>query len=189
MLGKTGHRGSDVAGYPLASPDSDRSAFDRLFSLAYDDLKRIARRQLAHESRSHPLATADLVHESYLKLVGQTHAQWTDRGQLLAIASNAMHRILVDHARRTHAAKRSAEWAGLDEATLPGDAREPKLAALDEALARLRTVDERLGRGVECRFFQGYTEEETAEALGVTTRTVRRDWVKARQWLHRALRE
>ena len=130
-----------------------------------------------------------MVHEAYLRLVDQTRVQWTDRKHFFGIASLAMRRILVDYARRHGAAMRGGNRrpVTLDEAAMSVDDRADTLVALDEALDRLRELDERLVRVVECRFFGGLTEEETAEALGVTARTVRRDWVKAKGWLYQEL--
>jgi RNA polymerase sigma factor (TIGR02999 family) len=179
----------------------DQGALDRLFPLVYDQLRRISRRQLGAERAGHTLSTTALVHEAYLKLVDQTRAEWVDRAQFYAVAARAMRRILVDYARRHRAAKRGGdqERVSLDVPDLgqplaeapPGaaDERADTLIALDDALARLAEVDERLSRVVECRFFGGLTEEETAVVLGVTARTVRRDWVKAKAWLYRAMRE
>jgi RNA polymerase sigma factor (TIGR02999 family) len=185
----------------------DPGALDRLLPLVYDAMHRIAQRQLGYEPDGHTLSTTALVHEAYLKLVDQTRAEWVDRGQFYAVAARAMRRILVDYARRHRSAKRGGdrERVGLDAAELDAaaansalvppdggaaaDERAEKLIALDAALARLAAVDDRLSRVVECRFFGGLTEEETAEVLGVTARTVRRDWVKAKAWLYRAMLE
>lgn len=165
-------------------------AMDRLFPLVYEALRRIARRQLQGERPGHTLDTTGLVHETYLKLVDQTRVQWRDRGHFFRVASWAMRRILVDYARRYRALRRGGrlERVPLDEAALgdPGSLaeRSDQLVAVDEALERLATVSERLSQVVECRYFAGLTEEETADALGVNVRTVQRDWVKARSWLY-----
>jgi len=181
----------DITGLLLAWRAGDRHAVDRLFPLVYDELRRIAHRQLGRERPDHTLGTTALVHEAYLKLVDQSRAQLTDRAHFFAVAARAMRRILVDYARRHRALKRGGAPArvSLDDATLVADQRADTLVALDDALTRLTDVDERLSGVVECRFFGGLTEEETAEALGVTARTVRRDWVKAKGWLSQALRE
>ena len=188
MLAETGHR-DDITGLLLALRGGDHPAFDRLFPAVYDELRGIAHRQLGRERPDHTLGTTGLVHEAYLKLVDQTRAQWEDRAHFFAVAASAMRRILVGYARRHRAAKRNGTRVTLDDAMAVANERAEILVALDEALALLTEVDERLGRVVECRFFGGLTEEETAEALGVTARTVRRDWVKAKAWLSRALRE
>jgi RNA polymerase sigma factor (TIGR02999 family) len=183
----TGH---DITGLLLAWRSGDRDARDRLFPLIYEELRRIAHRQLGRERRDHTLGTTALVHEAYLKLVDQSRAQWTDRAHFFAVAARAMRRILVDYARRHRALKRTAPAAERrDDATAIAQERAQTLIALDDALSRLSEVDERLSKVVECRFFGGLTEEETAEALDVTARTVRRDWVKAKGWLQQALAE
>jgi RNA polymerase sigma factor (TIGR02999 family) len=170
-------------------------AMDRLAPLVYEQLKRIARRQLRAEPAGHTLSTTALVHEAYLKLVDQTRAEWQDRGHFYAVASGAMRRILVDYARRYRAARRGGGDDGaparpipLDGTEIPIDERADALVALDEALERLGRFDERQGRVVECRFFGGLTEEETAAALGISQRTVAREWVTARGWLYKELR-
>ena len=175
----------------------DTGAMEQLVSLVYEDLARIAHRQLGLEATGHTLSTTALVHEAYLRLVDQTRAQWADRAQFFGIAAHAMRRVLVDHARRHRAARRGgahrqdisleALEAG-DAASLAAGERADILVAMDEALERLAALDPRQARVVECRFFGGLTEAETAEVLGVTTRTVTRDWVKARGWLYETLR-
>lgn len=179
----------DITGLLLAWRAGDRTALDRVFPLVYEELRRIAHRQLEGERPEHTLGTTALVHEAYLKLVDQTRAQWADRAQFFAVAARAMRRILVDYARRHRALKRGGERVriSLDDPALVADERAETLIALDDALSRLAELDERLSRVVECRFFGGLTEEETAEALAVAARTVRRDWVKAKGWLYQAL--
>ena len=170
-------------------------AMNRLAPLVYEQLKRIARRQLRDEAVGHTLSTTALVHEAYLKLIDQTRADWQDRGHFYAVASSAMRRILVDYARRYRAARRGGNDDGapvrpvpLDDADIPMDERAESLVALDEALERLGRLDERQARVVECRFFGGLTEEETAAALGISQRTVAREWVTARGWLYQEIR-
>jgi RNA polymerase sigma factor (TIGR02999 family) len=169
-------------------------AMDRLAPLVYEQLKRIARRQLRAEPIGHTLSTTALVHEAYLKLVDQTRADWQDRGHFYAVASGAMRRILVDYARRYRAARRggddgaAAQPVPLDDADIPVAERAEALVALDEALDRLGRLDERQARVVECRFFGGLSEEETGSALGISQRTVAREWVTAKGWLYQELR-
>lgn len=167
----------------------DDAALDALFQRIYDDLHRIARRQLRKEADGHTLCATALVHEAYLKLVDQTRVKWANRAHFFAIAARVMRRILVDHARRHRAAKRGGDWErlDLDDVEIPVDERAGVLIGLDDALERLARLNPRLSQVVECRFFGGMTEEEIAAALGVTERTVRRDWVKAKGWLHQAL--
>ncbi len=165
----------------------DRSALDRVLPLLYDDLRRLARRQLAREHGAPSVQPTTLVHEAYLKLAGSV-PRAADRTHLLAIAAHAMRQVLVDHARERRAAKRGPGWV---QTTLTSGAWTTELdpdtlLALDEALDRL---EPRQRQVVECRFFGGLEDAEIAEALGVTTRTVRRDWVKARAWLNHWLGE
>ena len=169
-------------------------AMDRLAPLVYERLRRIAHRQLRAEPVGHTLSTTALVHEAYLKLVDQTRAEWQDRGHFFAVASGAMRRILVDYARRYRAARRGGGEDGapvrpisLDNTEIPAAERADALVALDEALERLGEFDARQARVVECRFFGGLTEEETAAALGISQRTVAREWVTARGWLFQEL--
>ena len=175
--------------------DGTPGAMERLAPLVYEQLKRIARRQLRGEPTGHTLSTTALVHEAYLKLVDQTRAQWQDRGHFFAVASGAMRRILVDYARRYRAARRGGGSDGaplqpipLDDADILVEERADALVVLDEALERLSRLDDRQARVVECRFFGGLTEAETATALGISQRTVAREWVTARGWLYQELR-
>ena len=164
----------------------DPAAWDRLVPLVYSELRAIAHRQLHREQGGHTLSTTALVHEAYLKLAGQHHVDWRDRAHFFAIAATVMRRVLIDYARRRC---RGKNVTAVEEAEPAAEARADVLVALDEALTRLAALDERLVRVVECRFFGGLTEEETAISLGVTARTVRRDWTKAKGWLRRALEE
>jgi RNA polymerase sigma factor (TIGR02999 family) len=185
----------DVTGLIAAWRSGNAEAADRLFDVVYDDLRRVARRQLRLERAGMTLDTTALVHEAYLRLVDQTHTDWADRGQFFAIASRVMRRILVDHARRRHAAKRGGARVAVtlgaagegDVAVTLADDRAGTLLAVDEALTRLAEREHRLARVVECRFFGGLTDAETGAALGVTERTVQRDWAKAKAWLYREL--
>jgi RNA polymerase sigma factor (TIGR02999 family) len=180
---------ADITSQLIALRGGESAAMERLFPLVYDELHRIAHRQMGRERGDHTLDTTGLVHEAYLKLVDQTRAQWSDRAHFFAVASNAMRRILVDYARRYHTDKRGAapRRVSLADDMLVAEERADTLLAVDDALTELAQIDERLSRVVECRFFAGLTEEETADVLGVTARTVRRDWTKAKGWLHRKL--
>jgi RNA polymerase sigma factor (TIGR02999 family) len=166
---------------------------DRLMPLVYDQLRRMAHRQLAVEPAGHTLTTTALVHEAYLKLVNQTRAHWQDRAHFFAIAARALRRILIDYARRHRAARRGGGQDGpparvsLDSVELPVAERADALLALDEALDRLAQLDARLALVVECRFFAGLSEAETAAALDVSQRTVARQWVLAKGWLYQEL--
>jgi RNA polymerase sigma factor (TIGR02999 family) len=170
--------------------DGGPEAMDRLFPLVYEELRRIAHHRLQRERPDHTLGTTGLVHETYLRLVDQTRVEWRDRAHFFRVASWAMRRILVDYARRYRALRRGG---GLRRMELEEDdamvaERGERLVALDEALERLAGVSKRMSEVVECRYFGGLTEDETAEALGMTTRTVQRDWAKARGWLYLELR-
>ena len=169
--------------------DGNPEAMDQLLPLVYAELRLMAHRQLNSERPGHTLGTTGLVHETYFKLVDQAQVEWKDRAHFLAVAARAMRRILVDYARRYRAVRRGG---GLQRVPLTEDAtaaeRGEVLEALDEALERLAQLNHRLSQVVECRFFGGLTEEETAAALGVTARTVERDWAKARGWLYVELR-
>jgi RNA polymerase sigma factor (TIGR02999 family) len=171
----------------LANREGDAEAFSRLVPLVYEDLRRIARRSLRASGPRKTLDTTGLVHEAYLKLVDQTRANWRDRGHFFAVAARAMRNILVDEARKRCAGKRGG---GISAVTLEEDERSASVAAdaerllaVEEALGALGKLDERLPKIVECRFFAGLSEEETAEALGVSPRTVQRDWMRAKAWL------
>jgi len=167
----------------------DRDALDRVLPLVYEELRRIAHRELRRERPDHTLSTTDVVHEAYLKLLDHASAAPGEPVRFLAVASTAVRRALVEHARRRDALKRGGGQrpTTFDEEAVAPEEGSDDLLALDEALTRLAALDERLARVVECRYFGGLTEDETAGALGVTSRTVRRDWVKARAWLYREL--
>jgi RNA polymerase sigma factor (TIGR02999 family) len=165
-------------------------ARDRLFTIVYHDLRRIAGHHLRGRSTG-TLGTTAMVNEAYLRLAGPNAGPWQDRAHFLAVASRAMRQILVDQARRKLAQKRGAGAVAtsLDSRNAGEEPRFLEILELDEALGRLAALNERLARVVELRFFGDLSEEETAEALGVTDRTVRRDWRKARAFLHHVLRE
>jgi RNA polymerase sigma factor (TIGR02999 family) len=170
----------------LRAGAGDRVALDYVLPVVYEELRRIARRQLRSEPDGHTLNTTALVHEAYFRLVDQTRAGWKDRAHFFAVAAVAMRRILVDHARRHRAGKRGGALRPipLDDIQLSTGHRADLLMALDDALTTLAAFDARQARVVECRFFGGLTEPETAEALGIGLRTVKRDWAKARSWLY-----
>ena len=166
---------------------------DELAAHCYAELRAIARRERRRAAGVATLDTVALLHDAFLRLAEQRNTRWEARGHFLAAASGMMRRVLIDHIRRRRAAKRGGARAAvtLDDGLGvldPADAdRCDSLLALDDALTRLGGFEPRLARVVECRYFAGMTEAETAAALGVTERTVRRDWVKARGWLHAAL--
>jgi RNA polymerase sigma factor (TIGR02999 family) len=163
---------------------------DRLFPLVYEELRRVAHRALRGERTAHTLGTTGLVHEAFIRLADQTRLEVHDRAHFYGVAARAMRHILVDYARRHAASKRGGperKVVPLDDALVGVEQRADALLALDEALSELERIDPRLGQVVQCRFFGGLTEEETGEVLGVTARTVRRDWLKAKGWLHHHL--
>ena len=165
------------------------NALDDVFPAVYEELKRVAHRHLRGERTEHTLGTTALVHEAYLELAKLDHVRWPGRPHMLAAASKAMRRILIDYAVARRAQKRGggAQAEPLDDAVAMALARGDELLALDEALERLAGVNERYGRVVECRFYGGMSVEETAEALGTSPATVKRDWTVARAWLNREL--
>jgi RNA polymerase sigma factor (TIGR02999 family) len=165
------------------------AAIDRLMPILYDELRRIARRQMRRERSDHTLDTTSLVHEAYVKLVGLDRMSWQNRAHFLAVAAQAMRRVLVDYAVRRRAQKRGGVQRKVPLEDVPAGAAQPveTLVALDSALRRLETVDARLSRVVECRYFGGMSVEEAAEALHVSPATIKRDWSLARAWLNREL--
>ena len=175
-----------------AAREGDGAAFDRLVALVYRELRVIARRQLRRRRPGQTLTTTALVHEAYLRLAD--HAGWHDRAHFLAVAALAMRHVLVDAARRRAAKKRGGDEVRITfDALAPGaeepgaDARAVEILAVDRALTALAALNERLSRLVELRFFAGLTEEEVAQVMGTSERTVRRDWRKARAYLFQAL--
>jgi RNA polymerase sigma factor (TIGR02999 family) len=174
----------------------ETGARDRLFETLYSDLRRLAAVRMQFERGSHTLSATALVHETYLRLFGSLqNATYRDSGHFFAVASQAMRRILVDHARARNAEKRggplgpapAAEHpAGLPDIAAPAD-RDEQLLALDQALTALRELSPRQCQVVELRYFGGLTEQQVADALQVARRTVNRDWRMARAWLHSRL--
>jgi RNA polymerase sigma-70 factor, ECF subfamily len=178
-------RPRDVTELLQAHGRGEAGVFDRLVPLVYDDLRRAARQQLRRRAGLVSLDTTALVHEAYLRLVDQSRATWQSRGHFLAVSAIAMRQILVDHARARTRQKRGgdAPHEVLDERLTAVQQEAEQLLILNDALDRLALEDPRLVRIVECRYFAGLSEDETAEALDVSVRTVQRDWLKARTWL------
>lgn len=168
----------------------DASAFDRLVPIVYDDLRRIAHRQLRGERAGHTLDTTGLVHECYLSLAGSEGLSFRSRRQFYALAATAMRHILVDYARTRSRKKRGGGWVGvtLDDSVPSPEARADELLALDAALQRLEQRDPRLVHLIECRFFAGMTVPEASDALGISERTAERDWARAKIHLFDELR-
>ena len=172
--------------------EGDATALDRLFPLVYEELQRVAHRQMHAERSGHTLDTTALVHEAFMKLVRHPpHVQWQSRVHFFAVAARAMRQILVNHAKSRSRAKRGGDalLISLDEAVVTPEARPDELIALDAALTRLEAIDSRQSRVVELRHFGGLTIEETAQVLAVSVVTVKRDWATARAWLYREIRE
>jgi RNA polymerase sigma-70 factor (ECF subfamily) len=171
----------------------DRSALDRVLERLYGELRTIARQRLRHEYQARPFVTTELVHETYLRLLRDRTLDVSDRLEFFAVASNAMRRILVEAARARdrrkrggeHGAARHVDIADVEELLTDDQARE--MIDLDRALDKLRTVDPRAATVVEHRFFSGLSLEESASLLGVSTKTVQRDWLTARAWIRREL--
>ncbi|SPE33260.1 RNA polymerase, sigma subunit, ECF family [Candidatus Sulfopaludibacter sp. SbA6] len=167
-----------------------KDALTRLVPLVYNELRRLAGRYMQDERTGHTLQPTALVHEAFLRLAGQDRANWRNRAQFMGIAGQLMRRILVDHARKRHAAKRGGTLVTLDEGVgnPHSTAAQPEeILAVDEALARLDRLDPQQARVVELRYFGGLSAEETAEAMGMSQRTVEREWATAKAWLRAQL--
>ena len=203
MTGGAGSKGGFNERYRVAAPPPSEDitallveveaggpdAAERLWQAVYPDLRRIAHHALRQRRSGHSLGTTALVNEAYLKLVPHQQDDWFGRLHFFSVAAKAMRHILIDYARQRGRQKRGGgqDAVPLDEAVLAAEERSDTLLALDEALTRLESRDERLARVVEYRFFGGLTEEEIGHLLHVTERTVRRDWCKAKAWLALAL--
>jgi RNA polymerase sigma factor (TIGR02999 family) len=176
---------SDVTQLLLDARDGGRESLDELVPRVYEELKRLARDRLRRERPDHTLTTTALVHEAYLKLVDVNRVRWQDRAHFLAMASRVMRRVLVEYARRRKAGKRGGgrRRVELDEARLIPDSYAERVLELHEALIRLEDINPRQREILEQRYFGGLTLEETAEALGVSLTTVKRDLRFARAWL------
>lgn len=179
----------DVTQILLAWSAGQTGAEDSLFQLVYDELKRIARQYLEKERAGHTLQPTALVHEAYLRMVDQTRVNWQNRAQFYGVAATMMRRILVNHARGLATQKRGggATSLSLDEAKFSPAENANDLLDLDEALTRLAQLDKRKSRVVELLYFGGLENKEAAEVLGVSEKTVQRDWQMARSWLYREL--
>ena len=167
----------------------DKESLDQLMPIVYDELRRQAARYLRREKAGHTLQTTALIHEAYVRLVDQRNMQWQNRAHFFGIAAQMMRRILVDHARSKKRAKRGGSdiRVSLGDAEVAAKDQDLDVVALDEALERLARIDEQQSRVVELRFFSGLSVEETAEVMGISKSTVKRDWSMAKAWLHREL--
>lgn len=197
--------GGEVTQLLLRWRAGDEAALAALLPLVYEELRSLARRHMRHERGSHTLQRTALVHEAFLRIVDQQQVDWESRSQFYGIASQMMRRILVDHARRRSAAKRGdgaqhvdldavllaegrdADADGAAESALPSAEPEIDFAAVDAALQRLEALDPQQGRLVELRFFGGLSIKETADIIGVSAATVKREWAIARAWLQREI--
>jgi RNA polymerase sigma-70 factor, ECF subfamily len=181
---------SDVTRLLISWREGDRSALDRLLPLIQHELHRLARRHLGREHKGHGMQPSSLVQETFLRLLPDGQKGWQDRAHFFAVASTVMRHVLVDHARHRRRAKRGGA-AGtripLEAAVVLSSEQVDEVVAVDIALQRLAQLDERKSKVFEMRFFGGLSSEEAAEALGVGTRTVVRDWRFARAWLRREL--
>jgi RNA polymerase sigma-70 factor (ECF subfamily) len=173
----------------VAWSGGDKKALDELMQVVYEELRRLAHRQLAKERQDHTLQTTALVNEAYLKLVDQKRVKWQGRSHFFALSSQLMRRILVDYARSRQYAKRGGGKSALplDEALIVAPGRASEMIALDEALTKLAKHDERKARIVELRFFAGMSIDETSDLLGVSPGTVMKDWTLAKAWLQREM--
>lgn len=180
----------DVTDLLIDWSNGDQEALSKLMPLVYDELHRLASRYLRHERPGHTLQTTALVHEAYLKLVDQKNMTWQNRVQFFAASSQVMRHILVDHARNRRAFKRGRDYCrvSLDESRISADEKDGDLLTLNEALNNLAAIDSQQSRVVELRVFGGLTVEETAEALRISPRTVKREWSMAKAWLHKQIR-
>jgi len=169
--------------------NGDAAALDQLVPAGYEELRRQTQRYLRRERPGHTLQTTGLVHEAYLRLVDQRQADWQNRAQFFGVAAQMMRRVLVDHARSKRAAKRggSGIQVTLEDATAAAKERGVDLLELDEALTRLAALDPQQARVVELRYFTGLGIDETAQVLGVSPATVKREWTMVRAWLRREL--
>jgi len=180
-------RNGDVTRLLSDWSNGDRRALDELLPLVYDELRHLANAYLKRERDGHTLQSTALVHEAFLRLVNQHDVQWQGRAHFFGIAAQMIRRILVDHARAQRAAKRGAGAVRIElgEELAVAQQRDLDLIVLDDALERLATMDERQSRIVELRFFAGLSVEDTADVMGISTATVKREWSSARAWLFR----
>ena len=173
----------------IAWRNGDAEALEKLIPVVYQELRRIANQHLRRENSEHSLQPTALVHEAYLRLIDQTQVDWQNRAHFFGVAAQMMRRILIDHAKAKHRQKRggSAHKVSLDEAASYTVERGAGLIALDDTLKLLAEIDERKSRVVELRYFGGLSVDETAQVLGVSDKTVMRDWNLAKAWLYQQL--
>ncbi|MCA9184280.1 MAG: sigma-70 family RNA polymerase sigma factor [Pirellulaceae bacterium] len=180
---------SDVENILKAINEGDLRAAEQLLPIVYEDLKRLARQRLSREQSGQSLQATDLVHEAYLRLVGNREVDWNGEGHFFGAAAEAMRRILIDRARRRCTQKHGGDCQRIElSVDLMPDQKDERLVQLDEVLDQLREYDARKADVVNLRFFAGLTNEEAAAALGISPATAQRDWVFARAWLQSKLR-
>jgi RNA polymerase sigma factor (TIGR02999 family) len=180
----------EVTGLLVRFREGDREAEAQLIPLVYNELRRLASRYLKRERGAHTLEPTALVHEAFLRLTNENQPEWQDRAHFFGVAARLMRQILVDHARRHHSLKRGGDCQQstmTEELAVYSPQKSAELLALDEALQRLASQDERQCRVVEMKFFAGLNIEQIAAVLDVSTRTVKRDWTMARAWLHQEM--
>jgi RNA polymerase sigma-70 factor (ECF subfamily) len=180
---------SEITGLLIAWREGDRAALERLTPLLYRELHRLAHRYMRGENRGHTLQTSALVNEAFVRLIENPRIDWQGRAHFFGLAARIMRNILLDHARRRGRAKRGggAYHISFDEAVIVSESRTAELIALDDALKDLASLDPRKSRLVELRFFGGLNNEEVSEVMGLSLRTVEREWRKAKIWLHHAI--
>jgi RNA polymerase sigma factor (TIGR02999 family) len=180
---------SDVTRLIVEAQGGNRDALQQLIPLVYQELRRLASACLNREYENKTIRTTDLVHEAFLKLVGEKNVSWENRAHFFGIAANSMREILIDYARHKGAVKRGGDFTrvSMDGAMMVSADSMEELLMIDDALRQLEKVDKRLCRMVELRYFAGLTIEETAHILSISPRTVKRDWELARSWLYRAI--
>ncbi len=171
--------------------EGNKQLLVEILPLVYNELRRISSRYLREEHRNHTFQTTELVHEAYLKLIGNENISWESRAHFFGIAAKSMRQILVDHARKRNAVKRGSgeKKLSLEEAATISTESDDQILSLDNALNKLESLDERSGKIVEMRFFSGLTIEETAQALNISQSTAKRDWNFAKAWLYREIGE
>lgn len=181
----------EVTSLLLQLKQGNRGAEDELIPLVYNELRRIAGKYLRRERVGHSLQPTALVHEAYIRLVDMKQIDWQSRSHFFAVSAMLMRRILVDHARARHAVKRGEGWTtvSIEQFSPAEEDSRADVLALDEALKRLAILDLRQSKVVELRFFGGMSEEESAQVLGVSARTVKRDWRIAKAWLYKELHD
>jgi RNA polymerase sigma factor (TIGR02999 family) len=175
----------------LEAKRGDDAAVAALFERLYPELREVARSQLRRRSGTDTLGTTELIHEAYLKLCDHERLEARDRAHFFALAARVMRQVLVDHFRARTALKRGGghDVRSFEYGRIPVEGRGETLLALDDALKRLERLDKRLARVVECRFFGGMTQEQIGEVMGLSVRTIRNDWIKAKAWLGSELGE